>query len=121
MANVSLDLKMEIVNTMPLNLDVTVEPYDFAGNLIEDITIEPVTIKAGGGGSINDPELSEIAQEITVVVKSKGKALSTLDRIVFKAVATDHTVGGEALRSDQGLKVTNIMVEIEGDIETELE
>ena len=121
MANVSLDLKMEIVNTLPLNLDVTVEPYDFAGNLIEDITIEPVTIKAGGGGSINDPELSEIAQEITVVVKSKGKALSTLDKIVFKAVATDHTVGGEALRSDQGLKVTNIMVEIEGDIETELE
>lgn len=121
MSNVSLDLKMDIVNTLPLNLDVTVEPYDVAGKLIEDITIEPVTIKAGAGGSVSDPELSEPKQQVVIVVKSKGKSLSMLDKILFKANAIDHTVGGEGLRCDQGLKITNIMVEIEGDIETELE
>lgn len=121
MSNVSLDLKMNIVNTLPLNLDLTVIPYDIKGKLIEDITVEPVLIKAGEGGSINDPELSEVVQQVTIVVKSKGKSISLLDKIVLKAVAMDHTVGGEALRCDQGLKVTDVVVELEGDIETELD
>ncbi len=121
MANISLDLKMNVVNTLPLNLDVTVEPYDVAGNLIEEITIEPVTVKAGSGGCINDPELSEVSQQVVIVVKSKGKSLSTLDKIVFKVNGMDHTVGGEGLRSDQGLKITGVTVDVVGDIDTELE
>ena len=112
---------MDVVNTMPLNVDLTVVPYDVNGDLIEDITIEPVTLKAGAGGSINDPNLSETVQSVVLVVNSKGGSLSMLDKIVMKAIAKDHTVGGEGLRSDQGLKIKNIIVEAKGDIETEIE
>lgn len=121
MVNVSFVLKMDLINSLPLNLDLTVLPYDITGELIDGITVEPVTIKAGEGGCINDPALSEVQQEVAVVVSSKGKALSVLDKIVFKAVAIDHTVGGVGLRCDQGLKVVNVLVELEGDIETELD
>lgn len=121
MANVSFVLKMDLINSLPLNLELTVLPYDITGELIDGITVEPVTIKAGEGGCINDPALSEVQQEVAVVVSSKGKTLSALDKIVFKAVAMDHTVGGEGLRCDQGLKVMNVVVEVEGDIETELD
>ena len=119
--NVSLNLNLDVVNSMPLNLELTVEPYDVAGNFIEDITIEPVTLQAGAGGNINDPNLEETVQKVVLVVKSKGSSLSMLDKIVIKAIAMDRTVGGEGLRHDQGLKIKNIIVEAKGDIETELE
>lgn len=122
LTNVSLNVNMDVVSTLPLGLKITAECYDTAGNLIEEgINIEPVTIKAGKGGAINDPEITETVQKTTLVVTSKGRILSTLDKVVLVVKATsDVTVGAVGLRVDQGVKISNIIIEAEGDIETEL-
>jgi hypothetical protein len=122
LTNVSLNVNMDVVSTLPLGLEISAECYDIAGKLIEEgIVIEPVTIKAGKGGAINDPELEEATQQVVLVVTSTGRTLSKLDKVVLIARATSSTtVGAVGLRVDQGVKVSNIVIEAEGDIETEL-
>ena len=122
LTNVSLNVNMDVVSTLPLGLKISAECYDIAGNLIEDgIDIEPVAIRAGKGGAINNPDITETVQKVTLVVKSKGRSLSTLDKVVLVVKATsDVTVGAVGLRIDQGVKISNIVIEAKGDIETEL-
>ncbi len=119
-SNVSLKARMNVVNTIPLGLSLTLEALDEDGEPIDDITIDPLMIKAGPGCDIdaaNDPEL---VQNIAFAISSKSGDVSALDKLRFSIeAATDHVAGSEGLKGNQGVKISDIVFEISGDLETE--
>lgn len=85
---------------------------------IEDITIDTLRIAAGNGGSIL---LSDEVQDVHFAIKSRSGDLSGLDKLTFSIdAAVDHTEGGVSLAKEQGIQLSDIVMEISGDIETNL-
>ena len=121
-SNVSLCAKMDIVNTMPLGLLLKVVPLDVYGNVIDDIEIDELKIAAGAGDALLDEKGTVCAggepQKFVFGIKSKKGDISSLDGLAFSLeVATDHTVGTAAIKGEQGIKISNIVFEVSGDIE----
>ncbi|MBR5476139.1 MAG: hypothetical protein IKV17_04905 [Bacteroidaceae bacterium] len=123
-SNISLTAKMDIINTIPLGLSLKVVPLDENNKVIEDITIDELVIKAGEGGCIIDEngKLSEQeAQNFVFSIKSKKGDISALDKLAFSIkAATDHTTGTSGLKGTQGIKISNIVFEVGGDIAIDL-
>lgn len=122
-ANIELKVDMNIRNTVPVGLVLTVEPLDTYGNLIEDVEVENVQIAAGNGDEINGADAEgDSGEKLQLIVKSKGDVLRRLDKLnlLIKADA-DETVGGEALTPKQGVHITNIVLEVKGDVDTNLD
>ena len=121
--NIELKVDMNVRNTVPVGLVLTVEPLDTNGDLIEGVEIENVQIAAGNGEDINKSDAEENSgEELQLIVKSRGDVLRRLDKLnlLIKADA-DETVGGEALTPEQGVHITNIVLEVKGDVDTNLD
>ena len=121
-SNVSLCAKMDIVNTMPLGLLLKVVPLDVYGNVIDDIEIDELKIAAGAGDALLDEKgavcVGGEPQKFVFGIKSKKGDISSLDGLAFSLeVATDHTVGTAAIKGEQGIKISNIVFEVSGDLE----
>lgn len=124
-SNVSLGVKMDVVNTIPLGLSLKVVPLDASGNVIDDIEIDELKLAAGNGeklfnadGVLND---NLPVQHFSFAIKSKSGDISSLDGLAFSLVAaSDHTTGSAALKGEQGIKISNIVFEVSGDIEADL-
>ena len=122
-ANITVKADMNIRNTVPVGLTLTVEPLDAYGNIIEGVEIEDVQIAAGAGEDINGTEASENqVEKLQLVVKSKGDVLRKLDKLnlIIKGDVGE-TVGGVALTPEQGVHITDIVLEVTGDVETNLD
>lgn len=122
-ANITVKADMNIRNTVPVGLTLTVEPLDAYGNIIEGVEIEDVQIAAGAGEDINGTEASENqGEKLQLVINSKGDVLRKLDKLnlIVKGDA-DKTVGGVPFTSKQGVHITDIVVEVTGDVETNLD
>ena len=123
-SNVGLKAKMDIINTIPLGLTLELTPLDNDGKEIEDIEITPLVIKAGDGGAIVDADgklTEQAAQKFEFAIKSKSGDVSALSKLAFSIKAeANSTVGGAALKSDQGIKISDIVLEVSGDIEVDL-
>ena len=122
-ANITVKADMNIRNTVPVGLTLTVDPLDAYGNIIEGVEIEDVQIAAGAGEDINGTETSENqVEKLQLVVKSKGDVLRKLDKLnlIIKG-DVDETVGGVALTPEQGVHITDIVLEVTGDVETNLD
>ena len=120
--NVSLCAKMDIVNTIPLGLLLKVVPLDENGEVIEGIEIDELKIDAGSGEDIVDVAgaLNEnlSLQKFVFAIKSNTADISSLDQLAFYVeAASNHTIGTSALKGTQGIKVSNIVFEVSGDIE----
>ena len=115
---------MDIINTIPLGLTLELTPLDNDGKEIEDIEITPLVIKAGDGGAIVDADgklTEQAAQKFEFAIKSKSGDVSALSKLAFSIKAeANSTVGGAALKSDQGIKISDIVLEVSGDIEVDL-
>ena len=125
-SNVSLCAKMDIVNTIPLGLLLKVVPLDVYGNVIDDIEIDELKIAAGAGDALLDEKGTLCAggepQKFVFGIKSKSGDISSLDGLAFSLeAATDHTVGAAAIKGEQGLKISNIVFEVSGDIEVDFD
>ena len=60
-------------------------------------------------------------QKFVFEIKSKSGDISSLDGLAFSLeAASDHTVGAAALKGEQGIKISNIVFEVSGDIEMDL-
>lgn len=124
-SNVSLAVKMDIFNTLPLGLAIKMKPYDAAGKEIKDIEIADLVIKAGSGANIVDANgnLTNglVPQNFVFEISNKTGNLSALDKLVMSVEATsNNTTGSAGLASGQGLKISNIVFEISGDLEVDL-
>ena len=121
-SNVSLCARMDVINTIPVGLSLKVLPYDIDGNVVENLEIDELKIAAGGGEAIVDKEgvLCENlpSQNFSFAIKSTKGNISSLDKLVFVVeAASDHTTGAAALKGEQGIKLSNIVLEVEGDVE----
>ena len=122
-ANITVKADMNVRNTVPVGLTLTVEPLDAYGNIIEGVEIEDVQIAAGAGEDINGTDASENqGEKLQLVINSKGDVLRKLDKLnlIVKGDA-DETVGGVSFTSKQGVHITDIVVEVTGDVETNLD
>ena len=119
MSNVSLKAKMKITNTIPLGLALNVTPLDANGDVIDDIVIKAINIKPGLGGDILVDE--QEAQEVEFEIGSRSGDLSILDKLDLSVTATsNHVTGSVGLKGSQGIKISDIVLILKGDIETEL-
>jgi hypothetical protein len=121
-SNVSLKATMDIINTIPIGLSLTVIPLDVDGNVIGDIEIDELNIAAGAGEELLDENgvlcAGSEPQKYVFGIKSRSGDISSLDGLAFSLkAATDHTVGAAALKGEQGVKISNIVLEVSGDIE----
>lgn len=123
-SNVSLGVKMDVVNTIPLGLSLSVTPLDVNGNVIEDIEIDGLNVAAGSGSALVGADgavgADHPSQKFAFSIKSRSGDISALDGLAFSLVAaSDHTTGA-ALKGEQGIKISNIVFEVSGDIEADL-
>ena len=124
-SNVSLSVKMDVINTVPLGLSLSAVPLDVDGNVIDNVEIDKLSIQAGSGediikedGTVNEESAS---QKLAFAIKSKGGDISLLDKLALTVEAvSNHTAGSAALAGGQGIKMSNIVVEISGDVEMDL-
>lgn len=123
--NVSLCAKMDIVNTIPLGLLLKVVPLDENGDVIEGIEVDELKIEAGSGEDIVDGAgvltENQCLQKFEFAIKGNIADILLLDQLAFSLEASsNHTIGTSALRGSQGIKVSNIVFDIVGDIEMDL-
>ena len=124
-SNVSVGVKMDIINTIPLGLSLKAVPLDAEGKVIDDIEIDELKIAAGNGETLLDANGALNAnlpvQAFSFVIKSKSGDISSLDGLAFSLeAASDHTTGSAAIKGEQGIKISNIVFEVSGDIEADL-
>ena len=117
-SNIAMGIKMNVNNTIPVGFSLSVNALDKDDREIEDITIEDLRVAAGNGGSILN---SDEVQSVKFGVKSGSGDLSALDKLAFSIEAwVDETVGGVAFAKEQGIQISNIVIEVSGDIETNM-
>lgn len=122
-ANIGVKAKMNIRNTIPVGLTLTAEPIDIHGKIIEGVEVQAVTVAAGNGEKIDAADTAENpGEEVVIVIKSQGHVLHKLDKLnlLIKGDA-DQTVGGKPLTPEQGVHITNVVLEVIGDFDTNLE
>ncbi|MBO7204461.1 MAG: hypothetical protein J6V29_05845, partial [Bacteroidales bacterium] len=122
LSNISLGLKMDICNTMPLGLKLTMIPLDADGNRINDIEIADLVIRAGSGGEIVDENgalsADAVPQKFEFAIKNDNGDISSLDKLAMTIEATSNsTTVSACLEGKQGLKISNLVFEVSGDIE----
>lgn len=114
-SNVELGLNMNIKNSMPLQLQFNAIPLDEFGDSIPGLSISGFEIPAGSGQAFCD---TISGKDVRFSISSNdANSLSALDKLKFDIQASaNSTVGGVALRGDQGIKLDSISIEINGDI-----
>ena len=126
LSNVSLGIGMDIINTIPLGLSLTVVPLDENDNVIEDIEISKLEVKAGDGESLLKDDKVTVAEGLTVqhfdfAIKSAKGDITSLDKLAFSIeAASTSAIGSVGLKGEQGIKISNIVLEVSGDVEVDL-
>lgn len=117
--NFEIGFNMDIKNSLPLQLNLKTTPLDERGKHISGIEISDLEIPAGNGQAFCDTIQGKKA---SFSIKSESDDIPTLDMLKFdiQASSINNTIGGAALRGDQGIQLSNIVLKITGDIETEL-
>ena len=119
LTNILVNAKMNVTNTIPLVLTMNIKALDINDKPIESIEVEPVLVKAGHGGSIKNTD--QVAQEVAFAIKSSTGDFRTLDKLLLSVDAvSDYMTGSTGISNEQGIKISDIVFEILGDIETDL-
>lgn len=115
-----LGLSMRVKNTMPLGLTLAPKALDKDGDEIREVKISDIVIPAGNGCDLKDETKSN---PVLLTIRGDVNKISQMDKIAFtvKLEGATETVGGIALRPNQGLHITNIAVVVGGDIELDME
>ena len=126
LSNVSILAKMDVINTIPLGLSLELVPMDENGKKIEDIEIGKIEILAGDGKNLLGDDNTTVAEGLTAqpfefAIRSASGDISSLDRLAFTIEALSNSVTGSVgLKGEQGVKISNIVFEVSGDIEVDL-
>ncbi len=114
----NLSLKMNITNSIPLELKLNFTALDENDEVIEDINIAPITIAQGAGESIYD-EVNGKSKAKLALNNSNGN-LARLDKLKFEIeIQTDNASMG--LKGIQGIQISDIVIEIAREIDLEEE
>ena len=108
--DVSLKLKMDITNTIPVELTLNVSALDAEDRIIEDIKFESVSISKGNGESIHHTNTEK--QQISFDLGTNTSNFEKF-KIDITAESHDETTG---LKSLQGLYISGIVIEAAGNV-----
>lgn len=111
--DVDLKLKMNIVNTIPVELTLNVSALDAENRIIEDIKFNPITINKGNGESIHLTKTEK--QQVSL---NFGSSTSNFEKLKLDITAESHneTTG---LKSSQGLYISDIVIEALGNVDSQ--
>lgn len=114
--NIGLSLSLNLKNTLPVGLTLNLVPLDEQGHVIKGIQIGDIEIPAGDGSAIGDGK-SVVGTPVELSIQcANSSVLSTLDKIAFSLdVASGN--GNHALSGEQGLQISDIVLQIMCDIE----
>lgn len=103
-----IEITAEAYNCIPMQLEVSIEPVDLYGNVLENITVTSDTIAASNGTDLT-------RTDITVTLDVDDPAdVSLIDKLRFHVVSVS-TASGE-LRSDQYFYLDNMRLKLKGQI-----
>lgn len=106
--NVTLEVKANLLSTIPLALNLSLQPLDEKGKVIEGIIVSNVEVKAGNEQGVTTP----IQLKLT---GSNKKLLQTLDRFKFTLQAkAGQNVQNATLRSSQYLQINDARIKLSG-------
>lgn len=110
------DLTFDFVNTIPLGFGLSASAIDKSGNVIPEIrlTVEGDAVP----GSVSRPGRSSVRMNI----KAESDAINRLDgvRLYLNASGPDKDHQGECLNKNQGIRLENMKLSMQGSITTEL-
>ena len=109
-----LKLKMNIENTIPVELKLNISALDENNKPINAIKIDPIRVKQGNGEGIanSKPEKNAVA----ITLQNKDDSLKELDKLKLdiEIKTEDATMG---LKGTQGIRISDIVVEFSADLE----
>lgn len=118
-SHLGFSVYMDVNNTLPIGLSLELTPINTRGKELKGIVIDPVSIKAGEGGSVTT---SGDFESLKINAQSEDNAdLNELDGLIFTiSTKANETLGGAAIKPEQGIHVKNIVIELRGDINVDL-
>ena len=116
--NAGLKLKMNIGNTIPCNLTLQMIALDKDDKPVPDITIKPFEIAAGNGESILQEGIEKQAVELSI--QSASGDFPQFHKLRLYIVTTNPATHATVFKSKQGIALTDIAIELSGDIITTL-
>lgn len=118
LSKASMSLKMNARNTIPVGLKLSLIPLDANGKELPFIHVTPVEIPAGDGSAISRNSKSV---EVEFSFAADNCDFTDLARLRVSAEAfADHTEGGIALKPEQGFLLTDMVLTVIADVETNL-
>lgn len=118
LSKASMSLTMNARNTIPIGLKLTFIPLDAEGRELTFIHVSSVQIPAGDGSPISrDSKVTEV--EFTFTADNADFTRLARLRVCAEAFA-NHTEGGIALRPEQGILFTDLVLSVIADVETTL-
>lgn len=110
-----LEAKMKVKNTTPLGMVVSLQALDASGAAIDGIIIEPAEIAAGNGGEFDMAE----QQDVVLRLDGESQGMCKLSKLAVNIEATAKEK--VALECNQGLLITDLVLDVSGDIEMNME
>lgn len=110
------DVSFDFVNTIPLNLILSAQAIDVAGNVIPGITVSlDGTVPAG---SLEKPA----TKALTLNMKAPAEAMRRLDgiRLNMRAASGSGEYQGVCLNKNQGVRLTDMKLKLQGSVDVEL-
>lgn len=118
-SNLGFSVYMDVNNTLPIGLEVELTAIDVNGAVMQGVVIDPVSVKAGDGSAVGGAGNFE---SVRINAQCMDNAdLNVFDGLIFSINAkANETIGGAALKPEQGIHIKNIVVELRGDIDVDL-
>ena len=109
-----LKLKMNIENTIPVELKLNISALDENNKPINAIKIDPIRVKQGNGEGIANSKPEKNA--VVITLQNKDDSLKELDKLKLdiEIKTEDATMG---LKGTQGIRISDIVVEFSADLE----
>ena len=116
--NLQLGVTMKVKNTIPCTLQLEAKAYDINGNTLHNIDL---VFEDKDGKEAIVPASCDEGKEMTLKIKAENEELKTLDKIVLYVKGNiAHSETAEALKENQYIKIENMTLFIDGNIEMEI-
>ena len=108
-------MSFDIVNTIPLALDLGVKAIDADGNPSKDITVDMEGNL--GAGTLEAPSTSTVS----ITLKSKGKGINLNGLRLLMQASCPATHQGKVINKNQGIAIRNLKVSLPEGISLDLD
>ena len=110
------NITMKAKNTIPLDMDLTIDPINEAGEILNNVKVTIVKGKVTAGSKD-----APVESDLEITLQASNSAFKTLDGIKYRVSAvTDAKYNGINLNENQKLVLDNIKVKVIGGVTVDL-